>query len=140
MGETYYIDTSVWRDYYENRVAGAKPLGEFAFQFFRYCKQNKCIILFSDLVIHELGTAYNNNEIKEMMRIVSDYGLLKKVQEPSKEQYQEARLLGKNFNVPFGDALNAVLARDNDAVLIYRDSHFHELQRIVTIRYTEEVT
>ena len=139
MGETYYVDTSVWRDYYENRVAGVKPLGEFAFQFFRHCKENECIILYSELVLKELGVAYSAGKIKKIMEVVSDYKLLEKVENPIERQNLEAKRLKKKLNVPFADAMHAVLARDNGAVLISRDRHFRELREVVAVKYPEEV-
>jgi predicted nucleic acid-binding protein len=138
MGETYYVDTSIWRDYYEDRSDGIRPLGEFAFRFFSYCIESEIIILYSELVLEELGTAYNKNEIKKIMDIVS--GLLEKVENPNEQQKLDAKRLKKKFNIPFADAMHAILARDNEAILVSRDRHFNELREVVVIKYPEEVT
>jgi len=91
MAEKYYIDTSIWRDYYEDRSDGIRPLGEFAFRFFSYCIESESIILYSNLVLEELGTAYSGDEIKKIMGIVSD--LLEKVENPSEQQNSDAKRL-----------------------------------------------
>jgi len=138
MAEKYYVDTSIWRDYYEDRSDGTRPLGEFAFQFFRYCIESESIILYSNLILEELGTAYSGDEIKRIMGIVS--GLLEKVENPGEQQNSDAKRLKRKFNVPFADAMHAVLARDNDAVLVSRDRHFNELREVAIIKCPEEVT
>ena len=138
MAEKYYVDTSIWRDYYEDRSDDIRPLGELAFQFFKYCIESECIIIYSDLVLEELGIAYSKGEIKKIMDIVS--GLLEEVASPSEQQKSDAKRLKRELNIPFADAMHAVLARDNDAILISRDCHFHELREVVVVKYPEEVT
>lgn len=139
MAEGFYVDTSIWRDYHESREDKFRPLGEWAFEFFRYCRENNCVILYSDLIIRELENSYSDKEIKEIMKVISNYGLLNKVNEPTKEQYREAQRLKKKLNIPFTDIMHAILARDNKAVMIYRDVHFYELQKIVEIKKPEEI-
>lgn len=125
----YYVDTSIWRDYYEDRKDNLKPLGEFAFEFFRKVKINNDKILYSDLVIEELNKAYNEKEIKQIFNIIEEENLLEKV-EISKNQLKEALDLKRKLQIPFGDALHAILAKDNDAILITRDEHFQKLDFI----------
>lgn len=47
----YYLDTSIWRDFYENRTDRFRPLGEWAFELFRKIIREKSIVLYSELVI-----------------------------------------------------------------------------------------
>ena len=35
MAKKFYLDTAIWRDYFEDRGDGTRPIGEFAFQFLR---------------------------------------------------------------------------------------------------------
>ena len=133
----YYVDTSIWRDYYEDRKDNLKPLGEFAFEFFRKVKINNDKILYSDLVIEELNKAYNNDEIKQIFNIIQEDNLLEKV-EISKIQVKEALELKRRLQIPFGDALHAILAKDNDAILITRDEHFQKLD-FVNVKKPEDL-
>lgn len=47
----FYLDTSIWRDYFEDKKNGIKPLGEFAFQFLRQCIEKGVEIIVSDIVV-----------------------------------------------------------------------------------------
>lgn len=133
----YYVDTSIWRDYYEDRKDNLKPLGEFAFEFFRKVKINNDKILYSDLVIEELNKAYNEKEIKQIFDIIEEDNLLEKV-EISKNQVKEALELKRKLQIPFGDALHAIIARDNDAILITRDEHFLKID-FVNVKKPEDL-
>jgi len=138
MDLKYYVDTSIWRDYYENRVDKFRPLGEWAFQFLLCIKLERNIILYSDLVINELLKRYNNKEIKNIFKIISKHNLLKKVKINDFE-IKESHELSKKLKIPFGDCLHAILARNNNAIIITRDKHFFELQQIVSFNTPEEL-
>lgn len=122
----YYIDTSVWRDYFEDRSDGLKPLGEFAFQFLKKCTEKKDILLVSDIVKKELYNHLPKETVKEIF--VSFEDIIVEIK-PSKAQASEARsfLIQTNKKFPFADILHSILARDNDAILITRDAHFEKI-------------
>ena len=88
MENKYYVDACIWRDFHENREDKFRPLGEWAFNFFRMVKQTKSKILYSDLIIKELSISYHEEKIKETFKIVEEEGLLEKV-EITKSQIQE---------------------------------------------------
>lgn len=138
MAERYYIDTSIWRDLHEGRKDRFRDLGEWAFQMFKKIRQNKDKIIYSDLVIEELSIAFDKQEIGRIFRLASEEGVLERI-EIKEQQAQEAAKLRRQLNVPFGDALHAVLARDSKAILIARDHHFEELTTIATIKKPEEL-
>ena len=48
----------------------------------------------------------------------------------NKNQIITAREIKSELNIPFGDALHAIVAKDNDAILITRDKHFLEIDFI----------
>ena len=132
----YYIDTSIWRDYYENRKDKFRPLGEWALRLFQFIIENKYDILYSELIIEELSNEYSVEKINKIFEIVRDLLLKIKI---SDFQAKEAGKLCKEYKIPFGDALHAVLARDNNAILVTRDKHFLELLDIVDVRKPEEL-
>jgi predicted nucleic acid-binding protein len=138
MAEKYYIDACIWRDFHENRTDKFRPLGEWAFQLFRLVRETQSKVLYSELVLDELSIAYDEKAIKEIFKIVEDEGLLQKV-EIGKEQLKEAAKLKREQNLPFGDALHAIIARDNDAIMVTRDKHFEDMQRIAEIRKPEDL-
>ena len=63
---------------------------------------------------------------------------LKRVQ-VTKEQFEEARRLSKQRDVPLGDAIHAVLARDHDAQLVSRDWDFEKLKDITNVQKPENL-
>jgi predicted nucleic acid-binding protein len=132
----YYIDTAIWRDLHENRQDKFRPLGEWAFQFIKKIIEKKDVVLYSELVVDELSKDYNEQEIKQIFEIVASTNLLNYVY-INNNQIAEAKKLAKI--IPFADALHAILARDNNAILITRDRHFESLYGFVEIHKPEEL-
>ena len=57
----YYFDTCIWRDYFEDRSDGKKPLGELALAFLQEIVMNGDRIVISDMVREELSVAFNED-------------------------------------------------------------------------------
>jgi len=138
MKKYYYLDTSIWRDYYENRSDRFRPLGERALELINIIIENKDFILYSDLVVEELKVRYSEEEINKIFEIIYKRNLLSKAS-ISGSQVKEAAILCKKRKVAFGDALHAILARDNKAIMVTRDKHFFELIDIVEIKKPEDL-
>jgi predicted nucleic acid-binding protein len=137
MSEKYYIDSCIWRDYFENRSDKFRPLGEWAFTLLKKIIQDNNLIIYSDLVEEELQITYSEKEIKNIFSIIPNKILIKV--ETSAKQLKEAIKLSKEFNIPTKDALHVILARDNNSILITRDKHFYEIEKQITIRKPEEL-
>jgi len=133
----YYVDTSIWRDLYEDRRDNLRPLGEFAFQFFKNVIENKDTILFSDVVQEELLNYFGMNKISEIIDIVQSKGLIVFIK-INENEAKEAAKLCRNLKIPFGDAAHIVLAMDYSAILISRDKHIIE-QDIVSAYKPEDL-
>lgn len=138
MQKKYYIDTSIWRDFYEDRKDRFRPLGEWAFELFKKIIREKSIVLYSKLVIEELLNDFSMEEIKKIFSIVDDKGLLEEV-EISQSQREEAGILCNRLRIPFNDCLFAILARDNRAIMVARDHHFELLADITEAKKPEEL-
>src|SRR3989338_2000890 len=138
LTKRYYVDACIWRDFHENREDKFRPLGEWAFNFLRMVRETKSKVLYSDLIIKELSISYNEKEIKAMFKIIDEGGLLEKV-ETTREQIKEVMRRKREEKFPFGDLLHAILARDNQAIMVTRDKHFEEFDRIVEIRKPEDL-
>ncbi|MCX6799466.1 MAG: PIN domain-containing protein [Candidatus Diapherotrites archaeon] len=121
-----YVDTSVWRDYFEERGDRIKPLGEFGFQFLKKCRQNKDTIIVSDIIISELEGGLPKESVQIIISEFSD--LIIRVNHTEK-QFREAAKMAREprHNIPLADALHAIIARDEGAVLVTRDGHFREI-------------
>ena len=136
MASKYYLDTAIWRDLHENRKDKSKNLGELAFEAIKKIRMNKEKILYSDFVFEELSHAYDERTINKLFKDASE--LLEKVK-INEEQLKEAADLSKKLNIPFGDAVHGVLARDNNAVMVTRDRHFRKLKDKITIKKPEDL-
>lgn len=136
MPRKYYLDTAIWMDLHENRTDRFRPLGEWAFQLLGVIRRSRGKILYSDMVVEELMRGYDENTIKKIFDNVA--GFLEKVN-VEKHHVKNAAILCQKENLPFGDALHAVLAGDNDAILVTRDHHFENLQDIAIIKKPEDL-
>ena len=86
----------------------------------------------------DIGTFVSVRKIKSVLAAVKNADLLFKVN-IGNTQWKEAHRLARAFSVPSGDALHAILARDNVSILITRDAHFQRLSDICTIKKPEEL-
>ena len=138
MAKKFYVDTSVWRDYFEDRKDNLKPLGEFAFQFLKKCKEEKWEIIVSDIINIELKSRFSEQQVKEVFSSFKDE--IKNV-EATKQQKLEAEKYWEKTNksIPFNDVLHAIIAKQHNAILITRDYHFEMLSSIVEIKKPEEI-
>lgn len=134
----FYVDTNIWLDFALDRRDGVRPLGELSFQFFKKCIRNRWRLLYSDIVLKELGKELTKEEIwQRCFKIVSDENLLVKAT-ASIEQEKEAERLSVQQKVPFADAAHAIIARDNNAAVVSRDAHFANLFNTVKCFLPEE--
>lgn len=120
----YLLDTCIWRDFYENRFNYlGKNLGEEASNLFKKIIITKSKILFSESLYLELKTDYSLSDITNMLNLLFYSNILIKV-EITKEEFIEAKKLSKERKLPFVDCLNAVQARNHNAIMVSRDNHF----------------
>ncbi len=136
MKKRFYLDTSIWIDYFEDRGDGIKPLGEFAFHFLRKCREHNCKLIYSEPSLFELRT--RSKQLAE--DIESSFKDLLVWVPASKEQLNEAIEIAEKSAVPFNDAYHAVIARDSCATMVTRDRHFEALRDIVESKAPEEIT
>ena len=134
----YYFDTSIWRDYFENRSDRLRPLGEWAFELIRQIGEDKGIILYSQLVIDELRKGWSQEKIDKCFGMFRSEGLLVKV-EPTDLQKKESLFIAQKKKVPRADALHAIIARDEKAVMVARDHHFIDLDYVTEHKKPEEL-
>ena len=135
----YYFDSCIWRDHYENRFGPrGRPLGKYATALFNRIIKKQDTLLFSDLNIRELKLAYTDEDINDMMRLLSMMSILKHV-ETKREDNIKAEKVAKERNLPPGDALHAILARNNNAIMVSQDKHYQKLKDIADIKRPEEL-
>ena len=137
MGEEYIIDTSIWVDLYDDRKGyNNEPLGDYALKLIVKIKAKENVIVLTDFLVKELETLYSIAEINGMFMLFEK--IIKKIKS-TEEQREEAKKIAKERDVPAGDALHAIIARDNDLILITRDRHFRKLEDISKHYKPEEI-
>lgn len=132
----YYLDTSIWMDYYEEREDPSKNIGYIAFKLLSFLLASKSKILVSNFLLRELETAYSIDIIRGIFFPFQN--LVIKV-EISESQREEAKRIAGERSLPKGDAIHAILARDNNAILVSRDKHFQLLKDICEVAKPEEI-
>lgn len=121
MPEKFLVDTCVWIDFYEGREGfDGRHLGSNAMRMLIWMLNNSAVILLNEAVVRELSKRYSRDEINTMLHPFSD--ILGRVW-ASKEDVAEANSLSSQRNIPFADCLNAVQARNNNALLVSNDRH-----------------
>ncbi|MFC1733265.1 type II toxin-antitoxin system VapC family toxin [candidate division KSB1 bacterium] len=141
MPKSYYLDTCIWRDYLEERhTLSGRPLGEYAAKFFQKIIKSRDKILFSDSIIIELKRKYSLEEINQILNLLFLIGILNKII-ITKDEFTEAKQLAIAREIPLGDCLHAILARNHGAILVSQDKHIlNNLSDIVKTRRPEQIT
>ena len=134
----FYIDTSIWRDYYEDRRDKFNFFGEHAFKLFLQIKEREDIVVYSELVIKELKNDFDDSVIMEIFDIMKKENLLEKT-DINKSDVEEATKIYKKLKIPFGDCLHAILARKHSAIMVTRDKHFELLRDVVEVKKPEDL-
>jgi predicted nucleic acid-binding protein len=135
----YYFDTCIWIDFFEDRknLVG-KNLGKPAYDaIFKITSHNNKIII-SDIIHIELENVVDKNYLENELKILLMSGFLKTAYS-TQEDRAYANKIASEKNVPFGDALNAILAKKNNATIITRDKHFKLLKEYAKSICPEEL-
>ena len=129
----FYFDTSIWIDIYDKRGAH----GEHAMKLMEKIILDDLFVVYSEVVVAELqGLGFSDFEINEMLSIAKPNHIVRV--HASKHQREEAKRIAQQRKVPRGDALHAILARDNNLQLISRDNDFEQLRDITIAKRPEE--
>lgn len=133
----YYLDACIWIDYFENRKDRFRPLGEWAHSVIRKTVEKNNFVILSDYLIRELKRKYSSEEVLKITNAIPK--ALQIITKANETQAEAALKLKKKHNIPFGDALHAVIAKDHKAVLITRDTHLEKLKGYTQISKPEEL-
>ena len=121
----YYLDTSIWLDFFERRDEPNIPKGRWARALIKKITKDSDKILFSDNNFLELiSIGYLEFGIKEILQLL---GAIIIFIESTEKEIGKAKDLAQKRNIPKRDALHALIARDNNAILVTLDNHFKKL-------------
>ena len=136
MQKKYYLDTSIWLDFIENRNEPNFPKGEWASRLIRKIIRTNSSIVVSDVVIDELkNVGYGYYEIMAIMESLPNvYGVSVR-----KKHRNRAKQIAARRNVPPGDVVHALIAKEHKAILVTLDFHFLKLRDIIRFKRPQEL-
>lgn len=135
MAEKYYLDTQIWVDHYLKR----EPFGEAALKLILKVISKGFIIVFSNYIEKELkDVGLSPTEINFLLSMIKpDH--IKRVS-VTKIQFEEAHRLAKQRDIPLGDAIHAILARDHEAQLVSRDEKdFSKIKDVILMKEPKDL-
>lgn len=135
--QKYYIDSCIWIDYLEDRKDRFRPLGEWACMLIQKIIKNKDVIVYSNAIEKELKKKYPIEKISCYLEAVPKESFERIAY--SEAQVIKAGFISKKFRIPSVDALHALLAKENNAIIVTRDKHFYELEKHLTVKKPEEL-
>ncbi|MFH1511282.1 MAG: hypothetical protein ABIF10_06325 [Candidatus Woesearchaeota archaeon] len=91
-------------------------------------------LVLTDFLQRELEVNYSVPEINCMFKMFEKITLVS-----TSKQRSEAKTIAEERNVPPGDMLFAIVARDNDVKLVSRDRHFNCLKDIAEYSRPEDL-
>lgn len=113
----YYVDTCIWRDYWENRQDNLRPLGEFALKFFNNLDSDD-IVYYSNLTLEELSGEYSDEIISSILSVV---GINLRFIRLENRHFSMASSIAKTGLLHRTDALHVAAARELEAKFVTRD-------------------
>ncbi len=131
----FYIDTCIWIDFFEDRN-GKNKRGLNAREFLVNILFSKCVIVSSSAVFDELLKRYTKKELQEKMKKIEHRIKLIKT---NQKQENEAKMISRIRKLSFQDTFHAIIARDNNCVLITRDKDFSHLADFIEYYKPEEI-
>lgn len=133
----YYFDTSIWLDWFEDRNEPGFPKTDLAYKLLSRIVMNNEIIIISGMVLFELGAVgYSSEEIDRLFKPLKQILVFV---EASDQEIRKAKDLAAKRQVPRGDALHALIARDQKAILVTFDKDFQELLDIIKPKTPREL-
>jgi predicted nucleic acid-binding protein len=125
----FYLDTSIWIDFYEDRKGyNDEPLGEYAWKLLSMILLGNYQIILSDINLFELSDYYSIEQINGMIKQF-DHLIVRAFR--TRDQIARAKKISEERNLPRGDVLHALIAKENSAIFIARDNHFRLLKDII---------
>lgn len=136
MEKRFYFDTSIWLDFFENRDEPNFPKGTLAKELIDKIIRENWKIIFSDNNMLELiNSGYLTFEAEEL---INQLRFLLIFVKSSEREIGKAKDLAAKRGIPRRDALHALIARDNNAILITYDNHFIKLNDIISFHNPRE--
>lgn len=125
----YYLDTSIWIDFFENRDEPNFPKGAIARKLIEHIASSGSKILYSNANMFEFyAFGYSRDYIYALLKPFNPILIFVMATE---REIGLAKDLSYKRGIPRRDAQHALIARDNKAVLVATDRHFQKITDII---------
>ena len=137
MNEKFYLDTSIWLDFLEERNEPNLPKSDLARNLIAKIISENDKIIVSEVIKNEMvELGFSHYEIDNVFLpwqriIILVYS--------TKKQFGKAKDISKKRKIPLFDALHALIARDCRSIMVTRDRHFRELFDIIKSKKPEDI-
>lgn len=137
MNRRFYFDTSIWLDFLEERNEPNMPKSDWARKLVAKIIRKGDVIVYSDVVLMELeDEGYSIFDVEDLFFVLKQNLVFV---ESTNTEIKRAKDLASKRSVPNGDALHALIARDNNSIFVSLDRHFQLLKDIVKIKKPQEL-
>ncbi len=137
MNAKIYIDSNIWLDFWLDRILNLLPAGHYAKNLLDRVISCEFTIILSDFIFKELETNIKI-DVSERMNAFKTINKLT-VTDVTKQIFFDAKKLAKERSIPISDAVHALMARQEGAILVSRDKHFKEVEDLIEVRLPEEL-
>jgi len=135
--KVYYFDTAIWIDIFENRDEPNLPKGRWANELLNKIVKEDNKIIYSDNSLIELKLI--GYPIFDIKNIFKPFKPILIFVESTKKEIGKAKDLSLKRNIPKRDALHALIARDNRAILVTLDEHYKKLKDIIETKRPQDL-
>ncbi len=137
MTQKYYLDTSIWLDFFENRNEPNLPKGDWSHKLLDKITKSNDRVIYSDNNIYELNIiGYSTYELDQILQPLKPILIFV---ESTEKQISKAKDLSLKRNIPKRDALHALIARDNKSILVTLDRHFQKIHDIIKSKRPQDL-
>jgi len=135
------VDSNIFLDYYLDRKDNLRPLGKFAFQFFRETARCRYFVLITKDVEREIGSVLGLRKEDVWKKVFDSLRKKRKIEiiGYGKDTEERAVLLAKRENIPKTDALLIEVAKENSLILVSRNFHFNKAKDTIEVFKPEEL-
>ncbi len=135
----YYFDTQIWIDHFLKRGPD-NIFGEQALKLVLKIIAEDSKIIVSNFTTKEMkDIGLSEVEINSLLSMIKPDHI--KHISVTKNQFQEAYRIATQRNIPLGDTIHAILARDHEAILVTRDEKdFGKLKDITVFKEPKDLT
>jgi predicted nucleic acid-binding protein len=135
MGPDCYLDTCIWLDHFEERG----PRGLEANALLRHIVATDGCVFYSDLILVELRQAgYSADRIGSIMAAAKPRWL--RHVHIYQSLVSAARQIARIRQLPLGDVIHALVAKEHGLLLVTHDAHFARLRDLARIATPADLT